>query len=193
MDDRAGGAVGRRDLPPSDRGPGYNMFDNPTSGFVDDYRGGPGSGYLPTSRRHGSGLGAFGSDEDARPANYRGIGPKNYARSDRRIHEDVCDRLTDDPHIDASEIEVSVNNGEVTLAGHVQHRDDKRRAEDIADAVAGVRHVQNNLRVGGPNQASAQRTAGADRAAEALGQMDETVGEQGSSRRRTRATANERS
>jgi osmotically-inducible protein OsmY len=78
---------------------------------------------------------------------HRGRGPKGYSRSDDRIREDVSDRLTDDPHIDASDIEVSVSGGEVTLSGTVDSRFAKRHAEDLAEAVSGVRHVQNNLRV----------------------------------------------
>ena len=35
----------------------------------------------------------------------------------------------------------------MTLTGQVNSREEKRRAEDIADAVSGVKHVQNNLRV----------------------------------------------
>lgn len=57
------------------------------------------------------------------------------------------DRLTDDPHIDASEIDVSVSNREVTLNGTVNSRFEKRHAEDLAESVSGVGHVQNNLRV----------------------------------------------
>ena len=72
---------------------------------------------------------------------------QGYTRSDERIREDVNDRLTDDPHIDAYDIEVSVSSGEVTLTGTVFERFGKCHAEDIADRVSGVRHVQNNLRV----------------------------------------------
>jgi hypothetical protein len=36
----------------------------------------------------------------------------------------------------------------VTLSGTVRDRNEKRRAEDIAESVQGVSHVQNNLRVG---------------------------------------------
>jgi osmotically-inducible protein OsmY len=50
---------------------------------------------------------------------HRGKGPKNYQRSDSRIQEDVNDALTDDPRIDATNIEVTVNNGEVTINGTV--------------------------------------------------------------------------
>ena len=78
---------------------------------------------------------------------HRGRGPKGYQRSDARILEDVNDRLTEDPHLDASEIEVSVAGREVTLAGTVNSRFEKRHAEDLAESVSGVAHVQNNLRV----------------------------------------------
>ncbi|MBM3092873.1 BON domain-containing protein [Ensifer sp. T173] len=90
-------------------------------------------------------------DEDAeyrrRMDQFRGKGPRGYKRSDERIRDDVNDRLTDDGWLDASDIEVVVSSGEVTLTGLVSSRQDKRRAEDCADAVTGVSHVQNNLRV----------------------------------------------
>lgn len=78
---------------------------------------------------------------------FRGKGPKNYSRSDQRITEDINDRLSDDPFIDASDVDVSVSNGEVTLTGTVNHRNAKRRAEDMAEAISGVRNVENRLRV----------------------------------------------
>ncbi|WP_394014472.1 BON domain-containing protein [Roseixanthobacter pseudopolyaromaticivorans] len=78
---------------------------------------------------------------------YRGRGPKNYSRSDDRVREDVSDRLTDDWQVDASDIEVAASGGEVTLTGTVADRTQRRRAEDVAEQVSGVRHVQNNLRV----------------------------------------------
>ncbi len=94
-------------------------------------------------------------DEDAerrrdrdRQMSYRGKGPKNYNRSDERIKEDVNDRLADDPFIDATDIEVTVSNGEVTLMGMVDERSEKRRAEDLAESVSGVRNVENRLRTG---------------------------------------------
>jgi osmotically-inducible protein OsmY len=78
---------------------------------------------------------------------HRGKGPKNYRRSDDRIREDVSDKLADDHWLDASDIEVTVSTCEVTLTGTVRSRDDKRRAEQLAEQVSGVDHVQNNLRV----------------------------------------------
>ena len=78
---------------------------------------------------------------------YRGKGPRNYSRSDERVKEDVNDRLSDDPFVDASDIDVTVTNGEVTLTGTVDHRSTKRRAEDLAESVSGVKNVENRLRV----------------------------------------------
>ena len=77
---------------------------------------------------------------------HRGKGPKGYKRSDDRIREDVCDRLSDDDELDASEITVTVKGGEVTLEGTVEDRRAKQRAEDLAEAVSGVRDVDNKLR-----------------------------------------------
>src|SRR2546421_2956633 len=78
---------------------------------------------------------------------FRGRGPKNYRRSDERIHEEISDRLTDNEWLDASDVDVSVNSGIVILTGTVDSRYAKRLAEDIADSVSGVINVQNNLLV----------------------------------------------
>jgi hypothetical protein len=74
----------------------------------------------------------------------------------------VNDRLTDDPHIDASDVEVSVANREVTLSGFVSSRFAKRHAEDIAESVSGVAHVQNNIRVRSEGSAGVTPGAGLD-------------------------------
>lgn len=97
-----------------------------------------------------------GEVERSHGGGHRGRGPKNYTRSDDRIREDINDRLTDDAWLDASEIEVQVAQCEVTLSGTVTRREDRRRAEDLAERVSGVRHVQNDIRVeptGGQDQA----------------------------------------
>lgn len=81
------------------------------------------------------------------PGAFSGISPRGYRRSDRRILEDVCDRLTDDEHVDASHIEVRVEDCVVFLQGTVPDRAMKRRAEDLAHAVRGVDDVVNQLRL----------------------------------------------
>ncbi len=78
---------------------------------------------------------------------FTGVGPLNYQRSDDKIEEDICDRLTQHGQLDASDVDVDVNNGEVTLKGSVPDRRMKRLAEDLAYNVPGVFDVQNQLRI----------------------------------------------
>ena len=86
--------------------------------------------------------------DEARMGSHRGKGPRGYKRSEERIREDVNERLTDYDALDASDIEVVVNSGNVILNGTVDSRWAKRVAEDIVETVSGVTDVQNNLRVG---------------------------------------------
>ncbi len=78
---------------------------------------------------------------------YTGRGPKGYKRSDERIQEEISDELTRHPEIDASDIEVQVQDGEVTLSGTVDDRRTKRLAEDLAEQCSGVQQVHNRVRV----------------------------------------------
>src|SRR6266851_6246447 len=82
-----------------------------------------------------------------RPLDYRGIGPRGYVRSPERIYEDLCDRLTENPFIDASDITVSVTGSEVRLAGSVDSPIVARQVEVIARQVSGVSWVHNDLRL----------------------------------------------
>ena len=98
---------------------------------------------------------------------FRGRGPKGYKRSDERIREDVCECLTEDERIDPTNVEVQVKDCEVTLTGSVNSREEKRRAEDLIDRLAGVRDINNNLRVvnegglieGSQSQSTSQSTS----------------------------------
>src|SRR2546421_10439632 len=58
---------------------------------------------------------------------YRGRGPRGYARSPARIYEGLCDRLTENPVIGATDIDVTVPGAEVTLSGAVQDRTPMRQ------------------------------------------------------------------
>ena len=78
---------------------------------------------------------------------FRGRGPKGFQRSDERLREDVSEALAVHGDVDASQIEVGVGAGEVTLDGIVPDRRTKWLAEDCVLAVPGVRDVHNNLRV----------------------------------------------
>jgi hypothetical protein len=76
-----------------------------------------------------------------------GKAPKGYRRSDERIREDVCDLLMRRADIDASEVDVQVKDGEVTLTGTVHERRHKRLIEDLAEDILGVSDVHNQIKV----------------------------------------------
>ncbi len=114
-----------------------------------------GGGFGTGSASYGAGMGNYGGSGSfgggmssyGERGRHAGRGPKGWQRADDRIRDDINERLTDHPHIDASEIEVAVKNGEVTLSGTVDDRQAKRMAEDIAESVSGVREVHNQIRV----------------------------------------------
>lgn len=153
---------GRSGLPSDDQSGGYNR------GFYSDREGGMGGpadygrsgGYGPRDTRAADntlgGYGGVAGGMDFRPEVQRGAqpagphtgrGPKGYRRSDERISEDVCERLTQHGDIDASDIEVSVRDGEVTLSGTVDSRRTKRMAEDTIEDITGVMEIHNQLTV----------------------------------------------
>jgi osmotically-inducible protein OsmY len=138
---------------------GYLGYHRPESGANED-RGrhaGNDRGFDQTMTRHARDRDAEPMRGDWRreytsewwrvPGPHAGRGPRGYQRSDERIREEVHDRLTAHGLIDASDIECQVQGGEVTLAGFVSSRREKRAAEDVADDIAGVREVHNHLRL----------------------------------------------
>lgn len=136
-----GWGAGRED--DADRETGDRYYE-PRSGWGDPSAWGAET--APWDRRR--------STESTGGGPHAGRGPRGYQRSDERIREDVCDVLCDHGYVDASEIEVTVQSGEVTLTGIVRERAQKRMAEDAVERVAGVRDVHNQLRVspGGTDQ-----------------------------------------
>ncbi|MQP74670.1 BON domain-containing protein [Stenotrophomonas sp. MYb238] len=94
-----------------------------------------------------------GRAPDARRGPYRGRGPRNYARSDERITEDLNERLTDNDMLDASDISVQVADGVATLSGTVASRWMRHLAEDIADSCSGVKDIRNEITVAAADDA----------------------------------------
>ena len=84
---------------------------------------------------------------ERRTQDNRGKGPRSYQRSDERILEELNDRMCDNPYLDASEIDITVENGDVILAGIVEDRESKKLAAEIGESVSGVTNVENRLRV----------------------------------------------
>jgi osmotically-inducible protein OsmY len=126
------------------------------------------SGYASQSgSQSGMGTGIAGAVGAGRQS-YSGKGPKGYNRSDDRLKEEVNERLMHDHDLDASEIEIEVKNGEVTLTGTVESRQDKFRAEQIADGIMGVKDVTNSIRVS-RGSSSSSSSSGSGSSMEAKG------------------------
>lgn len=83
---------------------------------------------------------------------FSGVGPLNYKRSDLRIQDDVSDALYAQPEVDASDIEVSVKDGIVTLKGTVNSRVSKKVAEISVEGLPGVVDVENLLVIERPRK-----------------------------------------
>ena len=157
-----------RDYEQQGRPEGGQGLGGPAEGL-----GGQGlGGYGWKSEQGGQGLGqGFGQQqEQSQQGPFAGRGPRGYRRSDERIREDVADRLTEHGDVDASEIELDVRDGVVTLSGTVEDRRQKRLAEDAAESVSGVVDVNNRLELrghsqgqaSGPDQSQGQGLAGGE-------------------------------
>jgi len=112
--------------------------------------GGMGGQYAHADTYGGAGFRQQGKrywfDEGDQRGQFRGTQPRGYERSDERLRELACERLTD-ADLDASDIEVKVVQGTVTLEGSVRARWMKHAAEDIIDDLGGVKDIHNQLRV----------------------------------------------
>lgn len=78
---------------------------------------------------------------------YAGFGPKNFVRSDKRIIEEVSEILFWDPDVDATDIDISVQNQCLILEGSVDSRHAKKQAEAALENVAGIKDIFNRLTI----------------------------------------------
>lgn len=132
-----------------DREFGSNRFDR-NSRMDDHHRGAFGDRDYNRDYNLGTGTSMRMNRYESSQGQDRGFfgkGPKGWKRSDDKIKEEVCESLYDSRMIDASEIEVTVKDGHVTLSGTVDSRDAKREAESLIDSVRGVEDVTNNIKL----------------------------------------------
>lgn len=119
----------------------------------------------PSGDYGGQGAGQYGGAMGSR--GFRGLGPKGYQRSDERLQEDICERLTDDRWIDASDVSVRVAGGVVTLEGSVDDRQLKHRIEDVVEQCGGVTEIRNYIAVSRASGMGGSRSAGSGSSAAA--------------------------
>jgi osmotically-inducible protein OsmY len=89
----------------------------------------------------------YGYESNSHSATFRGRGPKGYERSDDRLREIICERLTDDPRIDATDVHIEVKDKIVKLTGTVSNRRSKYEIEDVVERCGGVKDIDNQVRV----------------------------------------------
>jgi len=124
-----------------------------------DYGANPGGAYSASAGGgypRGRGALAFAHSSVQRAPRPRG--PKGYTRTDERIREDICERLShplgrfgasdlSNEHLDVSDVSVQVQGGKVLLEGTVPERRMKHGIEDIVDACPGVQDIDNRIKV----------------------------------------------
>lgn len=69
-------------------------------------------------------------------------------KTDLKIQGDIIEELRWEPSLNASQVEVTVKNGAVTLSGTVDTFSEKLTAEKTAKRVAGVKAVTDDIQVG---------------------------------------------
>lgn len=134
-----------------------SYYDSSDSNAYDDRDDRSGAYYQgqPQSRSADPGQSSYGGflNEDPRHQHqmlddYRKsrVMPKGYKRSDERIREDLCEKLSYSG-LDVADIEVDVKDGVVSLEGTVADRRIKHAVEDYADGCMGVQDIHNRIRV----------------------------------------------
>jgi osmotically-inducible protein OsmY len=137
-----GGGVYPDEGAPEDA-PSYGDWGRHSTGATSGARGREGLGF-PGERTWGEAQSSAERREEqgrSRPA------PRSVRRSDERLADDIRDILTNDPELDARDIEVEVEGGAVTLSGAVADSDAKLLAEELVETLPGVREIHNRLRV----------------------------------------------
>jgi hypothetical protein len=148
-DARSAGSTGSSQVYASSTYGAQGGFDRPYGSAPNQQRG-PGQDYREqfAEQRYGR-QPAFGYGfTEGASGEFRGRGPKGYERSDERLREMICERLTDDPRIDASEVHIEVKDKVVKLTGHVPDRRTKYEIEDVVEHCGGVKDIDNQVRVG---------------------------------------------
>lgn len=66
--------------------------------------------------------------------------------TDAEMRNDLLERLDNIPSVRSADLDVSVDNGMVTLHGHVDTHQARLEVESVAKRVAGIRGVKNHLK-----------------------------------------------
>ena len=148
---RSGGRPGiREDERAAYRPPGYDAAPKVSA----EPAAGPGAGTAGVAR-YPQGVERHGRHADE----------PRYRRPDSEIRDEITDKLTTDPTLDASRLEITVSGGSVNLKGLVDSEDSRRRIHDLIERILGVEEVSDGALQADPHAAAAaeQRTGGTGR------------------------------
>jgi osmotically-inducible protein OsmY len=102
-------------------------------------------GAFPDMRDWGSGPGLGGWGNEGAP----GASATRPDRSaDRKILDELNDRVKSTREINSIDVEVRVESGDVTLVGTVPERAMRQRLEELASTVEGVKSIDNQVHLG---------------------------------------------
>ena len=91
-------------------------------------------------------IGAVYTEVWLTPGPFSGLGPV-YNDAGDPTGQEVASRLTQHGQVDATNIEITIDNGEVLLGGTVNDEETKRLAQEALESIDGVSSVQNQLQV----------------------------------------------
>ena len=97
------------------------------------------------------------------------------------MKEDVCEYLERNAMIDASDVDITVAEGVVTLTGTVPDRQMKRMCEDEIENLPGVKDVNNQLRVNRDSNLSDSSRSGSSSSSSFGSSNGSTMGSDGAS------------
>ncbi|MFL5785543.1 MAG: BON domain-containing protein [Bacteriovoracaceae bacterium] len=94
-----------------------------------------------------------GTDKNSAPKEHIQYGEtgqnmqEEFGVPDEQLKEQVIQALTDDMHVDATDIKVDVDYGKVTLTGIVSQRSMMKAADECVRNIPGVTELINDLRI----------------------------------------------
>jgi osmotically-inducible protein OsmY len=94
---------------------------------------------------------------------------KENMMTDKTLRQTIVDELDFEPSVDAASIGVAVDNGVVTLSGHVTSYAEKIAAERAVERVTGVKAIAENIEVRYPGHKQTADDEIAERAVAILG------------------------
>ena len=66
---------------------------------------------------------------------------------DRAIRRDLTQAISADPDLRSRDISFIVSNGDISVTGEVRTEDERKKFNDLAMGIGGVKSVANNLRI----------------------------------------------